>query len=107
MPDSRYDFKRNCRVGYQGDYAALFSKSQSYSACKTEISFQRGLKIDSNHVAWVFHTIYFCIKNELKQKKIKIIFVKGLPMVENWRLICLKQKKVTDCKKTLEFYSKK
>jgi len=33
------------------------------------------------------------IKNELKQKEIKIIPVKGLPLVENWRLIWLKQKK--------------
>lgn len=33
------------------------------------------------------------IKNELKLKEIKIIPVKGLPLVENWRLIWLKQKK--------------
>lgn len=35
------------------------------------------------------------IKNELKQKEIKIIPVKGLPLVENWRLIWLKQKKMS------------
>ncbi len=35
------------------------------------------------------------IKNELKQKEIKIIPVKGLPLTENWRLIWLKQKKLS------------
>jgi DNA-binding transcriptional LysR family regulator len=35
------------------------------------------------------------IKNELKQKEIKIIPVAGLPLVENWRLVWLKQKKLT------------
>lgn len=35
------------------------------------------------------------IKNELKQNDIKIIPVKGLPLVENWRLIWLKQKKMS------------
>ena len=35
------------------------------------------------------------IKNELKQKDIKIIPVKGLPLVENWRLIWLKEKKLS------------
>jgi DNA-binding transcriptional LysR family regulator len=33
------------------------------------------------------------LKNELKQKEIKIIPVAGLPLVENWRLVWLKQKK--------------
>lgn len=33
------------------------------------------------------------IKNELKQKDIKIVPVTGLPLVENWRLVWLKQKK--------------
>jgi DNA-binding transcriptional LysR family regulator len=35
------------------------------------------------------------IKNELKQKEIKIIPVAGLPLTENWRLVWLKQKKLT------------
>lgn len=35
------------------------------------------------------------IKNELKQKEIKIIPVAGLPLVENWRLVWLPQKKLT------------
>lgn len=35
------------------------------------------------------------IKNELKQKDIKIIPVKGLPLVEHWRLIWLKEKKLS------------
>ncbi len=35
------------------------------------------------------------IKNELKQKEIKIIPVKGLPLIENWRLIWLKNKKLS------------
>lgn len=35
------------------------------------------------------------IKNELKQNDVKIIPVKGLPLVENWRLIWLKQKKMS------------
>ena len=35
------------------------------------------------------------IKNELKQKEIKIIPVAGLPLVENWRLVWLSQKKLT------------
>ncbi|TDH27006.1 LysR family transcriptional regulator [Segetibacter sp. 3557_3] len=35
------------------------------------------------------------IKNELKQEEIKIIPVKGLPLTENWRLIWLKQKKMS------------
>ncbi len=33
------------------------------------------------------------IKNELKQKDIKIIPVTGLPLVEHWRLVWLKQKR--------------
>jgi len=41
----------------------------------------------------------FSIKNELKQKEIKIIPVKGLPLVENWRLIWLKQKKMSEVAK--------
>lgn len=35
------------------------------------------------------------IKNELKANDIKIIPVQGLPLVENWRLIWLKQKKMS------------
>ena len=35
------------------------------------------------------------IKNELKQKEIKIIPVKGLPLAENWRLIWHRQKKMS------------
>lgn len=35
------------------------------------------------------------IKNELKQKEIRIIPVAGLPLVENWRLVWLKQKKLS------------
>ena len=35
------------------------------------------------------------IKNELRQGEIKIIPVKGLPLIENWRLIWLKQKKMS------------
>ncbi len=35
------------------------------------------------------------IKNELKQNDIKIIPVEGLPLIENWRLIWLKQKKMS------------
>lgn len=35
------------------------------------------------------------IKNELKQKEIKIIPVKGLPLTEDWRIIWLKQKKMS------------
>lgn len=37
----------------------------------------------------------YSIKNELKQKEIKIIPVAGLPLVESWRLVWLKQKKQT------------
>jgi DNA-binding transcriptional LysR family regulator len=39
------------------------------------------------------------IKNELKQKEIKIIPVKGLPLTENWRLIWLRQKKMSEVAK--------
>ncbi|MEO5592436.1 MAG: LysR family transcriptional regulator [Chitinophagaceae bacterium] len=39
------------------------------------------------------------IKNELKQKEIKIIPVKGLPLTEQWRLIWLKQKKMSEVAK--------
>lgn len=35
------------------------------------------------------------IKNELKQNEIQIIRVEGLPLIENWRLIWLKQKKMS------------
>ena len=35
------------------------------------------------------------IKNELKQNAIQIIPVDGLPLIENWRLIWLKQKKMS------------
>ncbi|MEO9004715.1 MAG: LysR family transcriptional regulator [Ginsengibacter sp.] len=39
------------------------------------------------------------IKNELKQKDVKIIPVKGLPLTENWRLIWLKEKKMSEVAK--------
>lgn len=39
------------------------------------------------------------IKNELKQNEIKIVPVKGLPLTENWRLIWLKQKKMSEVAK--------
>ena len=39
------------------------------------------------------------IKNELKQKEIKIIPVKGLPLTEHWRLIWLRQKKMSEVAK--------
>lgn len=35
------------------------------------------------------------IKNELKQGDIQIVRVEGLPLIENWRLIWLKQKKMS------------
>lgn len=35
------------------------------------------------------------IKNELKQKEVKIIPVRGLPLTESWRLIWLKKKKMS------------
>ena len=35
------------------------------------------------------------VKNELRQKEIKLIPVLGLPLVENWRLVWLKQKRLT------------
>jgi len=35
------------------------------------------------------------VKNELKQKEIRIIPVAGLPLIENWRLVWLKQKKLS------------
>ncbi|CAN5663004.1 hypothetical protein BH10BAC3_BH10BAC3_38130 [soil metagenome] len=47
------------------------------------------------------------IKNELKQKEIKIIPVKGLPLVENWRLIWLKQKKMSEVAKAFLIFIKK
>jgi DNA-binding transcriptional LysR family regulator len=39
------------------------------------------------------------IKNELKQKEIKIIPVKGLPLTEHWRLIWLRKKKMSEVAK--------
>ena len=39
------------------------------------------------------------IKNELKQKDISIIPIKGLPLIENWRLIWLKKKKMSEVAK--------
>ena len=47
------------------------------------------------------------IKNELKLKEIKIIPVKGLPLVENWRLIWLKQKKMSEVAKAFLIFIKK
>lgn len=35
------------------------------------------------------------LKNELKQKEVKIIPIKGLPLLSNWRLIWLKKKKLS------------
>lgn len=46
------------------------------------------------------------IKNELKLKDIKIIPVKGLPLVENWRLIWLKQKKMSEVAKAFLIFIK-
>ncbi len=48
----------------------------------------------------------FSIKNELKLKEIKIIPVKGLPLVESWRLIWLKQKKMSEVAKAFLIYIK-
>ena len=48
----------------------------------------------------------FSIKNELKLKEIKIIPVKGLPLVENWRLIWLKQKKMSEVAKAFLIFIK-
>ncbi len=39
------------------------------------------------------------IKNELKQKEIKIIPVKGLPLTEHWRLVWLRKKKMSEVAK--------
>ncbi|MBL0234110.1 MAG: LysR family transcriptional regulator [Chitinophagaceae bacterium] len=36
------------------------------------------------------------IKNELKQKEIKIFSVKGLPLTEHWRLVWLKRKNMSE-----------
>ena len=47
------------------------------------------------------------IKNELKQKDIKIIPVKGLPLTENWRLIWLKQKKMSEVAKAFLIFVQK
>ncbi|MEO7311263.1 MAG: LysR family transcriptional regulator [Chitinophagaceae bacterium] len=44
------------------------------------------------------------IKNELKQGDIKIIPVKGLPLTENWRLIWLKEKKMSEVAKAFLGY---
>jgi DNA-binding transcriptional LysR family regulator len=33
------------------------------------------------------------LKNELKQKEVKIVPIKGLPLKSNWRLVWLKRKK--------------
>ncbi|MCY7292716.1 MAG: LysR family transcriptional regulator [Ferruginibacter sp.] len=49
----------------------------------------------------------FSIKNELKQKEIKIIPVKGLPLVENWRLVWLKQKKMSEVAKAFLLFIQK
>jgi DNA-binding transcriptional LysR family regulator len=47
------------------------------------------------------------IKNELKQKEIKIIPVKGLPLTEHWRLIWLKKKTMSEVAKAyLDFLRK-
>jgi DNA-binding transcriptional LysR family regulator len=46
------------------------------------------------------------IKNELKLKEIKIIPVKGLPLIENWRLIWLKQKKMSEVAKAFLIFIK-
>lgn len=46
------------------------------------------------------------IKNELKQKEIKIIPVKGLPLTENWRLIWLKQKTMSEVAKAFLIFIK-
>ena len=43
------------------------------------------------------------IKNDLRQKDISIIPIKGLPLIENWRIIWLKQKK---CRKLQRLFLK-
>ena len=47
------------------------------------------------------------IKNELKQNDIQIIPVKGLPLIENWRLIWLKQKKMSEVAKAFLIFIQK
>ena len=46
------------------------------------------------------------IKNELKQKDISIIPIKGLPLIENWRLIWLKKKNIGSCKGFFKIYQR-
>jgi DNA-binding transcriptional LysR family regulator len=47
------------------------------------------------------------IKNEIKQKEVRIIPVKGLPLTENWRLIWLKQKKISEVAKAFLLFVQK
>ncbi|MEO7045624.1 MAG: LysR family transcriptional regulator [Ferruginibacter sp.] len=47
------------------------------------------------------------IKNEIKQKEVRIIPVKGLPLTENWRLIWLKQKKMSEVAKAFLLFVQK
>lgn len=47
------------------------------------------------------------IKNELKQKEIKILPVEGLPLTEHWRLVWLKQKKMSEVAKAFLEYIRK
>ncbi len=44
------------------------------------------------------------IKNELRQKEIKIIPVKGLPLTENWRLVWLKKKNMSEVARAFLIY---
>jgi DNA-binding transcriptional LysR family regulator len=47
------------------------------------------------------------IKNELRQKEIKIIPVKGLPLTENWRLVWLKKKNMSEVARAFLGYIRK
>ena len=46
------------------------------------------------------------MKNELRQKEIRMIPVKGLPLTENWRLVWLKKKKMSEVARAFLYFIK-
>ena len=83
-----------------------FQKANIVPNVKLELTSSEAVKQAVMAGLWFSIQSIFSIKNELKLKEIKIIPVKGLPLVENWRLIWLKQKKMSEVAKAFLIFIK-
>lgn len=87
-------------LGYREDRSATFAAMSKYYQNRAE---RKSVKLTSNEaikqtvIAGLGHSILplIGIKNELSNQGLHIIPSKGLPITTNWRLIWLKNKKLS------------